>query len=128
MKKKVLIAEEHPGMSDYLKTLFGVWGFDVLLAGDGKEAMEIVRHEYKDIDLIVVEQHLPVIAGFRVLQAAKAMRSEIKVFVLTADARDENVAELNEAGFDWVFVKPMAMARDFRVAFKATLPELELAQ
>ncbi|MDP3784627.1 MAG: response regulator [bacterium] len=125
---KVLIAEDHPGMSDYLENLFGIWEFEVALASNGKEAMKMLADDCKEIDLVVVEQFLPVIPGFRVLQLAKELRPEIPVFVLTSDWQEKNTAELKAAGFDWVFVKPKALAQDFRAAFRVTLPGLELAQ
>lgn len=76
MKKKILIIEDDPAVSDYLKTLFGDNGYDVCAAMSAQEGIELARQEHPD--LITLDLELPDEWGprfYRKLSADKNLKN-----------------------------------------------------
>ncbi|MFZ2540922.1 MAG: response regulator, partial [Gallionella sp.] len=73
IKIKVLIADDSPSARDVLKHMLSVQRLNVLIAGDGLEAIEMID-QHSDIKLVIVDYNMPKIDGFSfVLEARKRM-------------------------------------------------------
>lgn len=67
----VLVAEDEPGVRNYLQRVLETRGFRVLAAADGAAALEIARAFAGDIDLVCTDVVMPRMSGPR-LSAALA--------------------------------------------------------
>jgi DNA-binding response OmpR family regulator len=80
-------------------------GYEVALAADGKEAIDILRKE--KIDLLVTDLHMPHVTG---LELIKIVRSELKnkmpIIMLTRVGLEETVYKAFELGADDYMTKP----------------------
>ncbi|MBI3061750.1 MAG: response regulator, partial [Deltaproteobacteria bacterium] len=86
-KKRVLLAEDHPGTIEVMQTELEVLGYEVVVAQDGQEAVEKAAAESPDI--IVMDIIMPKLDGF---QAAARIREnprtkDIPILAATALAR-----------------------------------------
>jgi len=85
-------------------------GIDVTLAGDGREAMELLRCDLPDI--VLTDLDMPVMDGLtaiseiRRLEALDGLEPTL-TFVLTANALPEHVRAAGEAGADGHISKPI---------------------
>jgi DNA-binding response OmpR family regulator len=84
---------------DFRETLRAVFEprFRTFLAGDGEEALEIVRREH--VHLVLLDMHMPKLTGLETLKQVKRFKSRLPCILLSA-ALDENLirqAELAEA-------------------------------
>ena len=61
MNKKVLIAEDETDLRKMMKILLEIYGFDVIEASDGYEAVEKAVDEMPD--LILMDMTMPVMSG-----------------------------------------------------------------
>jgi two-component system cell cycle response regulator DivK len=110
MPKLLLVednAENRDGLSRHLRRR----GYEVLLAVDGRQGVDVATAERPD--LILMDMSLPVLDGWeatRLLKAADATRS-IPVIALTAHAMAGDREKALEAGCDEYDTKPVEFAR-----------------
>jgi CheY-like chemotaxis protein len=84
---------------DFRETLRGVLEprFRTLVAGDGEEALDIVRRQ--EVHLLLLDMHMPKLTGLETLRRVKQFKSRLPCILLSA-ALDEALirqAELAEA-------------------------------
>ena len=100
--KTILVVDDEPDVRLFLKTVLEDAGFQVLTAGDGVEAMDIIERERPD--LISLDLIMPRKTGHKLLHELKRDPdlARIPVLIVTAHARDDlgrgAVADLQQSG------------------------------
>lgn len=84
--KKILVAEDDPGIRTALKFVLADEGFDVVFAHDGEAALEAARAERPDA--ILLDHVMPKLDGRQVLEALRADESTRDVPVLLVTGLD----------------------------------------
>jgi len=87
--KTVLVVDDEPNVREYLTMILQDAGFNVVEAGDGREALELVREtppDFISLDLI-----MPNMSGHKLLYELRRDKdlARIPVVVVTAHAGDE---------------------------------------
>lgn len=104
-KARVLIADDEPGVRDSLAEVFREEGYDVVAAGDGSEAIQVI--ETRDIDVVITDLKMPGADGLEVLKRALEVAPQMLVLIMTAHATvDTAVAALRRGAHDY-FLKPV---------------------
>ena len=87
--KTVLVVDDEPDVRDYLAQILRDASFQVQTAGDGEEALEMIRETPPDF--ISLDLVMPKKSGHRLLFELQRDRqlSRIPVLIVTAHARDE---------------------------------------
>jgi two-component system alkaline phosphatase synthesis response regulator PhoP len=87
--KTILVVDDEPNVRQYLATVLEDAGFRVLSAGDGEEALEIIKQSAPDF--ISLDLIMPRKSGHRLLYELRKNKqwSRIPVLIVTAHARDE---------------------------------------
>jgi CheY-like chemotaxis protein len=87
--KTVLVVDDEPDVRRYLAMVLEDAGFAVLTAGDGEEALALIRRQPPD--LISLDLIMPRKSGHRLLYELRKDRAlaRIPVLIVTAHARDE---------------------------------------
>ena len=105
----VLLVEDEPAISGFVRRGLIFEGFDVDVAANGHIALEMIRD--RQPDLLVLDRMLPEVDGLEVtrrLRAAEAADSQNRLPIIMLTARDsvaDRVAGL-DAGADDYLVKP----------------------
>jgi DNA-binding response OmpR family regulator len=104
-RRKILVVDDEPKVCDLIKAYLEKDGYEVILAGDGKSAVEKARSHKPD--LIVLDLNLPVMDGMEVFRTVKAI-SDIPVIMVTA--RDDEVDKIVglQLGADDYVTKPFS--------------------
>lgn len=105
---KILIADDEPNILVSLEFLMKREGYEVLVARDGDEAIEVLRRERPA--LVLLDVMMPKRTGFEVCQALRADEAlrDVRVLMLTAKGRDTDVAKGLGVGADAYMTKPFS--------------------
>lgn len=108
MSKKILIADDEQNIVISIEFLLRREGFEVLVAGDGEEALAKVRAEKPD--LVLLDVMMPRMNGFDVCQALRSdpEQSATRILMLTAKGRDTEVSKGLGLGADGYMTKPFS--------------------
>ncbi len=103
----VLVVDDNPDMRGYLRRLLEPY-WQVLVASDGAEALEIARSSHPD--LVLTDVMMPRLDGFGLLSALRSEPSSATtpVVFLSARAGEEAAVEGLGAGADDYLVKPFS--------------------
>jgi two-component system response regulator MprA len=102
----ILVVDDDAGLRRALRRVLVSHGFQVEVAGDGAEALSLLRA--RPFDAVVLDVMMPGSDGIEVCEQLRAEGDELPVLMLTArDAVRDRVAGL-EAGADDYLVKPFA--------------------
>ncbi len=104
---KLLVVDDEPNIRELLSTSLRFAGFDVVAAGNGREALAAAE-EHKP-DLAVLDVMLPDMDGFTVTRRLRAAGRHFPVVFLTArDDTEDKVTGLTVGGDDYV-TKPFSL-------------------
>ena len=87
--KTILVVDDEPNIREYLKMVLEDARFNVLTAGDGVEALEIIKQEKPDF--ISLDLIMPRKSGHKLLHELKRDKelSRIPVLIVTAHAKTD---------------------------------------
>ena len=104
---KLLVVDDEFNILELLATSLRFAGFEVVTAGNGREAIEKAENEQPD--LIVLDVMMPGMDGFEVTRRLRDAGRTYPVLFLTAkDATEDKVAGLGAGGDDYV-TKPFSL-------------------
>lgn len=105
--RKILLVEDHEEIWDFLQRRLKRRGFDVVLATDGQQAVDMARAESPA--LMLLDMNLPVMDGWTVAATLKGDKatSGIPIIALTAHAMSGDREKALEAGCDDYHPKPV---------------------
>jgi DNA-binding response OmpR family regulator len=104
MPVNVLVVQDDPRVTSFIKRGLEAEGFAVRTTSDGAEGLNMSRS--LDFDLIVLDLPLPSVSGAEILATLRAAGSTVPVIVLTdAEANSDGVDILN-AGADDYLTRP----------------------
>jgi two-component system response regulator MprA len=122
MGVKVLVVDDEPSVRSALQRALALERYDVRLAEDGQQALDILAEGV--VDAIVLDVMMPRIDGIEVCRRLRAAGDRTPVLMLTArDAIDDRVDGL-DAGADDYLVKPFAL-RELNARLRALLRRVE---
>ena len=107
---RILIVEDERHLADGLRFNLEADGHEVRIAGDGIEALEVLRAQRGHYDVVVLDVMLPRMDGFEVARTLRAESDFVPILMLTARARPEDVLHGFESGADDYLPKPFELA------------------
>ncbi len=108
---KILLVEDNEMNRDMLSRRLKRRGYDVLIAVDGAEGLEITNSQIPD--LILMDMSLPIMDGWEATRNIKAhpATKSIPVIALTAHAMSGDRQKALDAGCDDYDTKPIDLSR-----------------
>jgi len=108
MSKKILVADDEPNIVTALEFLLQRNGFEVQVARNGEEALNLIASSRPD--LVLLDVMMPLKSGYEVCKRIRERPewSHVKVVMLSAKGRDAEVARGLETGADLYITKPFS--------------------
>jgi len=103
--KRILFVDDEELLRDTLKDMLMIMGYDVELAKDAKEALEIARKEY--FPLIITDLMMPEIDGTQLCQQIRKINETAVIYAFSGYLSDVDSNRLKEFGFDGHLCKPV---------------------
>jgi len=91
--RKLLVIDDDTRLLASYRDLLTPYGFEVLTAPDGQDAIPLVEKN-PDIQLVILDLAMPRMDGREWLRWFRSLRNELPVIVITAYKLDPNDAEL----------------------------------
>jgi two-component system sensor histidine kinase RpfC len=104
----ILVAEDNPINQRVMRGLLEHAGHEVVMAGNGEEALALLEANAGKLNLAVVDMHMPGLSGPEAVKRWRFMeKGHLPIIMLTADARGEAEQQCREAGADDFLTKPV---------------------
>jgi DNA-binding response OmpR family regulator len=107
---EVLIVEDEQHLASGLRFNLEAEGYEVVIAGDGETALELLLGQPKRFDAVLLDVMLPGKDGFEVATELRHEGQFVPILMLTARNRPEDVLKGFEAGADDYLPKPFELA------------------
>lgn len=106
MQGRILIVDDQKGVRRLLEELFKKEGWDVQIAGDGKEAIHMVEELMPELDLILMDVKMPNMNGLEATRIIMERNFNIPIIMMTAYGENEVVKQAVDAGAKKCISKP----------------------
>lgn len=106
----VLIVEDELHLAEGLRFNLEAEGYEVVIAGDGERALELLTSQTSKFNAVVLDVMLPGKDGFEVAAELRQAGQFVPILMLTARSRPEDVLRGFEAGADDYLPKPFELA------------------
>ena len=123
----LLITDDDRAFRETLQGVFAPKGYRTLLAGDGEEAISIVRRE--KVHLLLVDMHMPKLTGLDTLRAVRRFNSMLPCILLSANLDKPLIEQARLAQAFSVLSKPITarqITRIVRLALEQTYKWMRL--
>ena len=109
--KKILIVDDEPNIVMALEYTFKKNNFEVFIARDGQEALDILKIQLPDI--IILDVMMPMVDGFATLEQIKkdTRLRHCKVIFLSAKNKEKDIEKGLSLGADLYVVKPFSIKK-----------------
>ncbi len=100
LHSKILIIEDDPGISGFLKTTVNAAGYDVVVTDTGESALQLISSHCPDC--ILLDLGLPDMDGCEIIRSVRSW-SQTPIIVISARSmEDDKAAALDEGADDYV--------------------------
>jgi len=113
----LLVADDDPGLRESLQRTLTRAGYRVMLASDGRGALE--KLQGGGVDLVLTDLKMPGLTGIELLRAIKAIPIDVDVILLTAFGTvEEAVSAMKDGAYDFI-TKPFRGEQLLKIVAKA---------
>ena len=113
----LLVADDDPGLRESLQRTLTRAGYRVVLASDGRAALEQLQGG--GVDLVLTDLKMPGLTGLELLRAIKAIPLDLDVILLTAFGTvEEAVSAMKDGAYDFI-TKPFRGEQLLKIVTKA---------
>ncbi|MBI3989043.1 MAG: sigma-54-dependent Fis family transcriptional regulator [candidate division NC10 bacterium] len=117
VRRTILVADDDRAIREALAKILSKEGFQVLLAEDGRKALDLLRTHRAQI--ILADLKMPGLSGLELLKAAKAISPEVEVIMITGHGSIEEAVEaMKEGAYDFI-TKPFQRVSLMKAVRKA---------
>lgn len=106
VNKKILVVDDNTTNQLIAKLLLEQSGFEVITAADGSEAVEIYKNKSTEIDLILMDIHMPVMNGYEASSKIKQMYPNAIIIAMTAEVTPGVKENCKNVGMMHYIAKP----------------------
>jgi CheY-like chemotaxis protein len=126
---RILIAEDNLINQKVITGLLGESGVEVVVANNGKEALEILTND-KDFTMILMDAHMPIMDGFEATRGIRnnPLFNHIPIVALSGDIADSDIKKMFNAGMNNHLQKPLRIDALYDVLYVYTDAKTDNAQ
>lgn len=114
---RILIVDDEPSVLLTLAANLELEGFEVLTAGDPREALELAERE--EFDVLLTDVRMPGMDGVELYRRLKVMKPALRTIVMTAFAGEELLDQGLQEGVYTVLRKPFDIGQLAQLANRA---------
>jgi len=108
-KGTILLVDDEKNILDTYEQMLNRLGYEVLLASNGQEAIEIYKVNQDKVDIVLLDIIMPKMSGGEAYDIMKEINPDIKVLLASGHSIDGKATEILERGCDGFIQKPFSM-------------------
>ena len=105
----ILLVDDEEMVLEVGKELLDNLGYEVLLAENGQEALELYKKNLDKIDLVLLDMVMPVMGGGEAFDRMKEINTNVKVLLSSGYSLEGEAKEILKRGCDAFIQKPFKM-------------------
>ncbi len=105
-QKTILLVEDEVRLRQILKKILTAFNFQVFEAGDGHEALDIIKTSEDTIDLVISDINMPKMNGSELYENLKLLNPQIKFLMTTGHLEEDEQSRLESKGVHGFIFKP----------------------
>lgn len=113
--EKIMVVDDEEDIRNVTKEILERYGYQVLLAKDGKEAVDRYKEHAEEIDLVILDLSLPYLKGEDVMKKIIERRSDARVIVSSGSPDEERMKMLIRLGAKAFIKKPYPFEKLLRL-------------
>lgn len=121
MKARILVVDDDTQMQLALKTSLSRSGHEVLVAADGKPALELLANQ--SFDLIISDQRMPEMGGLELLKILQDQGSRTPFIIITAHGTIDQAVQAMQLGAADFITKPFSLDELEQIVDRVLSPE-----
>jgi PAS domain S-box-containing protein len=102
----VLVVDDEEPIRNLAQKVLTRFGYRVLLAADGAEAVSLYAPRQNEIDVVITDMAMPIMDGPATIVALKAINSDVKIVSSSGLASNGGMAKAKDAGIQYFIPKP----------------------
>jgi len=102
----ILIVEDEAHLRELLAELLKAKGYEVSVAANGRDGLNIYQGYAEEIDLIVTDLKMPTLSGYELERTVHSQFPEQKIIAITGSIQSGKMYQNNMTGFDAIIEKP----------------------
>lgn len=84
-RRTILVAEDDAGVRTFIVEVLTRWGYDLLVANDGQQALEMARELPGEIDLLLTDLEMPRLHGLALIEQMRHERPQVAVLLMSGN-------------------------------------------
>jgi two-component system response regulator HydG len=113
----ILVVDDEPELCRALDKLLSRNGYEVLTAGNGEDALEVLRAN--EVDLVLSDLQMPRMGGVELLKAGRVISPETEFVIITGHGTIEVAVDAMKRGAYDFIEKPFSTSTTLKVVRKA---------
>jgi len=105
----ILLVDDEQIIVDVAKDMLEILGYQVLVAYNGREAVDVYTRQKDAIDLVIQDMVMPGMNGADVFRALKKINPKVKVILASGYIMNEQIATIMEQGCRAFMSKPFRL-------------------
>jgi PAS domain S-box-containing protein len=102
----VLVIDDEASVRQITKQTLEAFGYRVLLAGDGSEAVAIFVKQRAEIDVVLTDMMMPIMDGPAAIKALHEMKSDLPIIAASGLSTSDHIARASTLGVRHFLPKP----------------------
>lgn len=123
MKVQLLVVDDEPELRETLRRHYRLQGYDVAVAENGREALEVMARQR--VDLVVSDIQMPEMDGITLLRTIRDEYPMVHVIMITGYVCLENVLACMRKGADTCVFKPLTDFQELDAAVQRAVDSLQ---
>jgi CheY-like chemotaxis protein len=108
--KKILVVDDQPSQLKLMREMLELFGYTAVTVDSAEEAEHILRFG-EDFSFIITDLKMPWLNGLKFCKKAKTLNPDLKIYALSGCLHDYDPKDLEKAGFDGIYQKPIRKAQ-----------------
>ncbi|MCP4150968.1 MAG: response regulator [bacterium] len=105
----ILVVDDEVILRDTASAILQECGYDIIVAEDGLEAVEIFREKHADIKMVLLDMSMPKMSGKDAYLKMKEIQPELKTIMSSGFKQDERIQNVLELGVHDFIQKPYSV-------------------